>query len=337
MSAKKKNPRACLIVNARSDDSAFNLEEALLVLMTQGWKVDVREKQEKGDAAKFAKVAAREGYDPIVSCGGDGTLNEIVDALADTDVAVGTIPGGTENVWSKQIGISQRTRVAATQMVSGYRVQVDVGRVRIDGKHGRHFLMMGGLGADGAVMQRVSRSLKNRLGPLAVGVAAVEALPSIKRTRVAVEMDGVRWDGEISEMIVGNTRAYGGFTQVTTEAFVDDGLLDICLFTTDGVLPAARQMASLLVRQHPSEASSEMYRAAQVTVRAPHRMALQVDGSDVMQDEDDGRVEYTFDVIPRGFTVIVPRTYDGEIFEHGVDPEGQAARSSGNKKKHKKG
>jgi YegS/Rv2252/BmrU family lipid kinase len=333
MSGKNKAPRACLIVNARSGDSTFNLDDALLVLLTQGWKVDVREKREKGDAAKLARAAAEDGYDPIVSCGGDGTLNEIVDALAGSDVAVGTIPGGTENVWSKQVGISQRTRVATTQLVSGYRVRVDVGRVTINDKHRHHFLMMAGLGADGAVMQRVSRSLKNRLGPLAVGVAAVEALPALGRMRVQIEMDGVRWDGEIAEMIVGNTRDYGGFTRVTSDALIDDGLLDICLFTTDGILPAARQMASLLVRQHPSDASSEMYRAAKIELRTPQPLALQLDGSDVTQGEKDGEAVYQLDVLPRGLTVIVPRTYDGELFEHGVGLDGAGRASKGKKRR----
>src|SRR5947209_19134846 len=141
MSAKKKVARACLITNARSEDTTFDLDEALPVLLAQGWEVDVREKHDKGEAAKLAKDAADDGYDLIVNCGGDGTLNEIVDALAGKNVAVGTIPGGTENVWSKQIGISQRSRVAATQLVGGRRVRMDIGRVEVGGKHGQHFLM----------------------------------------------------------------------------------------------------------------------------------------------------------------------------------------------------
>ena len=336
MSAKKGPVRARLIVNARSENGAFDLDEALPVLQSQGWEVDVREKHEKGDAAKLARAAADEGYDIVVNCGGDGTLNEIVDALAGSDVAVGTIPGGTANVWAKQVGISSRSRVAATQLAAGRRVRMDVGRVEIGGRHRHHFLMMAGVGADGAVMQRVSRSVKNRIGALAVGVAAIEALPSLGTIRVTVEMDGVRWDGEISEMIVGNTRDYGGFTRITNDAFVDDGLLDVCLFTTDGVFSAARQMASLLIHQQPSEATSEMYRAASITLRAPSPLALQVDGSDLEQDEK-GEVDYVFTAVPKAITALLPRTYDGAMFEHGMEPDATPASKAGKKKKGKKG
>jgi diacylglycerol kinase (ATP) len=333
MGKKNKRIRACLIVNARSNDDTFDLDEALPVLTAQGWEVDVREKHAKGDAADIARGAAKDGCDPVVNCGGDGTLNEIVDALAGSDVAVGTIPGGTANVWSKQVGIAQRSRVAATQLVASERVRVDLGKVEIGGKHGRHFLMMAGLGADGSVMQRSSRGLKNRIGPLAVGVGAVEALPTLKTTQVHVEMDGVVWDGAVSEIIVGNTRDYGGFTEIARDAYIDDGMLDLCIFTTDGLVSAVRQLTSMVIHKQPSEASSEYYRAATTTVRATSPLPLQLDGSDVDVDED-GPLTYTFSTVPLGLTVLVPKTYDGAIFAHGIVPVHRGEKRA---KKGKKG
>jgi len=272
-----------------------------------------------------------------VNCGGAGTLNEIVGALAGTDVAVGAIPGGTVNVWPKEVGISERGRVAATQLVASERTRVDVGLLEIDGKHEGHFLMMAGLGADGGIMDRVSRPLKTRLGPLAVGVAAAEALPSLRTTSVSAELDGVRWIGDVTEIIVGNTRRYGGFTRVTPEAYIDDGLLDVCLFTTSGVFGAARQMTSMLLRQQPSEASTELYRAARVIVHAPAPLPLQLDGSAIHQKVNEGEITYTFSTVPRGLTVLVPRTYDGELFEHGINLNGAAPKNGKtNKKKRSK-
>lgn len=334
MSGKKhKGPvRACLIISPRSGGGTFRLDEALPVLLAQGWDVAVREKRKKGDATRLAHEAAKDGYDPIVNCGGDGTLNEIVEALTGTDVAVGTIPGGTENVWSKEVGISPRSRVAATQLVASERVRVDVGRVEIDGKHAHHFLMMAGIGADGAVMGRVSRSLKDRLGPLAVGVAAAEAAPSLKAVSIRADLDGVRWEGKVTEVIVGNTRRYGGFTRVTPEAFMDDGLLDVCLFTADGIVEAGRQMASLLFRQQPSTATAELYRASAIVVRALSPLPLQLDGSAIEENGADSEVEYRFSVVPHGLTVLVPRTYDGELFEHGLPPNGHGKGKKGKKK-----
>jgi diacylglycerol kinase family enzyme len=240
-------------------------------------------------------------------------------------------------VWSRQVGIDQRSRVAAMQLVAGRRARVDVGRVRVDGKHGHYFLMMAGVGADGAVMSRVTRSAKNRLGALAVGVAAVEALPALKTVDVVVEMDGIRWDGRISEMIAGNIRDYGGFTRITDGAFVDDGLLDVVLFTADGIVPAMKQLASLLVRKHPDDSSSETYRGRRVAVRSEHSLPLQVDGSDVpVPDKSGGPISYEFDVVPASLTVVLPNTYDGAIFRAGPDAFGPPIEGKKGKKKRKK-
>jgi YegS/Rv2252/BmrU family lipid kinase len=328
--------RACLIVSPRSGHGRFDVSQALPVLQAHCWEVAVREKHAKGEAEELAREAAADGYDPIVNCGGDGTLNEIVEALAGMDVAVGTIPGGTANVWSKQVTIAQRTRVAATQLVASRRVRVDVGRVEINGHHKHHFLMMAGLGADAVVMAGVSRSLKNRLGPLAVGVAAARAIPSLRSAPVQVEMDGVQWEGRVTQVILGNTRLYGGFTQITPEAYADDGLLDACIFTTGGIVGTAQQMTSMVLRQQPHAASAELYRAARVVVDTPSVLPLQIDGSVVHQKGIDESVRYVFSVMPHGLTVLVPRTYDGAILERGM-PDGHRAPKNRQGKGNKKG
>ena len=97
----------------------------------------------------------------------------------------------------------------------------------------------------------------------------------------------------------------------------------------------ARQMASLLLRQQPSEQSSETYRAAAVTIHAPAPLALQVDGSDLTQNGENGATDYSFSVIPGGLMVLLPRTYDGEMFAHGMEPY-SAVKTKGKKKKGKK-
>lgn len=208
------------------------------------------------------------------------------------------------------------------QLVVSDRARVDVGRVEINGKKQVHFLMMAGLGADGAVMGHVSRSLKNRLGRLAVGVAAVEALPAVRAFPIQVDLDGIRWEGRVTQLVAGNTRLYGGFTQITPQAYADDGLLDLCLFTTGGVAGTVQQMASIVLRRHPSPASTEQYRAVRIVVQAPEPLPLQVDGSAIRQRRKRRETHYEFSVLPGALTVLVPRTYGGGIFKHGIAPQG---------------
>lgn len=313
----KRHVRACLITNPRSGHGGVNLTEALRVLDAQGWDFVVQQKLHGGHATQLAREAAQEGYDVVVDCGGDGTLSEIVDGVVGTGIAVGTLPGGTVNLWSKELGISRNLRIAAMQLVNGERRRVDVGKLEINGRYSQHFLLMAGLGFDGAVMARLSKPLKNRIGPLAVGVAAIEALPTFHTTPVQVEIDSIHWEGDVAQILVGNTRRYAGFTRITPGAYVDDGLLDLCLITKGSPISTVRQIGSLLLRQRPSDASAEYYRAASVTIRAPHPMPLQVDGGAVSlkkEEETDKGVTIAFTSITQGISVLMPRTYDGELF-----------------------
>lgn len=309
--------RACLITNPRSGRGGIDLSEVVTILRGHGWDVTVRQKLHGGAATDLARHAVREGYNVIVDCGGDGTLSEIVDGVVGTDVAVGTLPGGTANLWAHEAGISSRLRVAAMQLVGSERRRVDVGHVTINGEHEQRFLLVAGLGFDGAVMRHVSKPLKNRIGPLAVGLAAVTTLPSFRAVPVTMELDNVHWQGQIAQIVLGNSRRYGAFTKVTPDAYMDDGLLDVCIFTASGPISLSRQLTSLALRQRPSEASAETYRAASVTIRSPVVLPLELDGGVVKLDKEeptpDG-VIYRFSLIAQGVTLLVPRTYDGELF-----------------------
>ena len=310
--------RACLIINPKSGRGGVDLSEALTVLQAHGWEVAVRRKLHGGHATELAREAVRAGYNVVVDCGGDGTLNEIVEGVAGTDAAIGTLPGGTANLWAHETGISRNLGVAALQLVSAERRRVDVGQVTVNGKHKQHFVLMAGLGIDGAILTHLSKTLKNRIGKLAYAPAFVRALPALHAVPVRVEMDGLHWQGQVTQVIAGNTRRYASFTRITPDAYADDGLLDICLISARGPISAARQLTTLALRQRPSPASAQTYRAANITLTAPVVLPLQVDGGSVQLDEQDDLtaegVVYCFALLAQSASVLIPRTYDGALF-----------------------
>jgi YegS/Rv2252/BmrU family lipid kinase len=317
--------KACLITNPRSGRGDMDLSDVLPVLAEQGWHVTVRQKTRGGQATELAKQAAAEGCDVVVACGGDGTVSEIADGLVGTTVAVGVLPGGTVNLWARELGISMKPKQAAVQLVGAVRRRMDVGHVTINGRRGTHFVLMAGLGFDGAVISRVSKPLKNRIGALAVGLATLEAIPKFKPVAARVELDDTRWEGRAAQIVVGNTRKYGGFTSLTPNAYVDDGLLDVCLIAAGGALQAGRQLASLAFRGRPSPVSAASYRTVTMTVRTAEPLPLQLDGGAVRlkkkdQPMADGMV-YAFSVVAQGLTVLVPRAYDGALFSRDAEQD----------------
>jgi YegS/Rv2252/BmrU family lipid kinase len=287
-------------------------------LQAHGWDVSVRHKMHGGQATELAREAVRNGYDVVVNCGGDGTFSEIIDGVMGSEVAVGSLPGGTANLWAHEVGISSRLRVAALQLASAERRRVDVGHVTVNERHGQYFMLMAGLGFDGATIARVNKPLKNMIGPAAIGLAAVQALPKFRAVPVRVSLNDAEWEGRVSQIVVGNTRRYGSFTRMTPDAFIDDGQLDICLITAADALSAGLQFGSLLLRQRPSMHSAEYYRASSVVVRAATPLPLEIDGGSVslkkIQMTEEGIV-YAFTLVAQGITVLLPRTYDYQLFQ----------------------
>lgn len=310
--------RACLITNPRSGRGGIDLTEPLQVLQAHGWDVSVRHKMHGGQATVLAREAVRNGYDVVVNCGGDGTFSEIIDGVMGSEVAVGSLPGGTANLWAHEVGISSRLRVAALQLASAERRRVDVGHVTVNERHGQYFMLMAGLGFDGATIARVNKPLKNLIGPAAIGLAAVQALPKFRAVPVRVTLNDAEWEGRVSQIVIGNTRRYGSFTRMTPDAFIDDGQLDICLITATDALSAGLQFGSLLLRQRPSMHSAEYYRASSVVVRAATPLPLEIDGGSVslkkIQMTEEGIV-YAFTLVAQGITVLLPRTYDYQLFQ----------------------
>ena len=309
--------RVCLITNPRGGQGRLDIGPALAVLRAHGWQPDVREKEYGGHATELAWLAARAGYDVVVGCAGDGTLNEIANGLAGTAVPLGVLPAGTVNLWSRELGVSPRLERAAAQLVEAQRRRIDLGQLIVAGTHTRYFLLMAGLGVDGAVMGRVSKPLKRRIGRAAVGLAIAQSLPALRSVRITAELDGHRWRGRVSELIVGNTRLYGGFTSVTPDAYVDDGLLDTVLITAADPLAAGRQLASLLIRRHPDSSSARTYRVAALSVRSARPLPVQIDGGvlDLKELRPGGEgILYEFSTLAQGLTVLVPADYHGKLF-----------------------
>lgn len=324
--------RARVIVNANAGKGRYDLDAAIAVLTAHGWDVTVREKRKGGEAATLAREAADEGCDVVVACGGDGTIGEVIDGIVGSDVAVGVLPAGTANLWATEIGMQQRPDRAAAQLAVAQRRRVDVGHVDVDGKIGRHFLLMAGLGIDAAVLERLNKRLKGKVGLLSYLPAIGRAMPGSKVFRARVGFDGTEWNGEVVQIVVSNTRRYAKVTTIAPEAVVDDGRLDVVLLTPTGPISAAGQLASLLLRQRPKASTAVSFQASHVTVAVDGIVPLQTDGGRVKQKKVDpaGGVTYAFVVLPHAVTVLVPTDYAGPLFQHQDEfPAGAGAPTAG--------
>lgn len=361
--------KACLIINPHGGQNFDKLSHVLAIFAAAGWKTDIRLKEFGGQAIKLARRAAKKGYDLVIAFGGDGTLSQVVNGVMSVDgkqSIVGVLPGGTANQWASELGIPTDPVKAALTLVSSRERAIDIGHVEIkqlarmqasgDGQEAaqsqeaepvkgnissctkQHFLLTVGLGIDARVIGHVSKPLKYRMGRLAFGVAALKELPGDSTFPIKVQVhtrsgkgEAAVWEGRALQVIVGNTRRYADVVELTPNAYIDDGTLDMCVITSGTPLSTVQQLLSLLVLRKPDNMSTEYFHGAHLTVTIPASVAIQVDGSAVktrdyldkahrkaIQEEDNPEevmVSYRFDALPHSLRVAVPTDYHGPLFE----------------------
>ena len=128
-----------------------------------------------GDGTVIASKLVGSRIDVIVVCGGDGTINEVLQAIAGTGTRLACLPAGTANVLARELRLSSNPDDVAGLIASGSARQVSVGLAEKDGWK-RYFLLMAGIGLDARMINRVRPEIKRTFGVGAYLLAAAELL-----------------------------------------------------------------------------------------------------------------------------------------------------------------
>jgi YegS/Rv2252/BmrU family lipid kinase len=249
------------------------LDEADRWLRAQGWRAEWRETEGPGQATALAAGAAERGLPLVFVCGGDGTLNEAANGLAGSDTALAPIRAGTVNIWAKEMGVPRRPVEAVKAAIEGERRHIDLGRA-----DGRYFLLMAGYGLDGAIARRVHLGLKSRLGAVTYAMAAIRESLRYRSSAVTLRFDGEEHTAQVLMLVAGNSRNYAGLVEVTREARVDDGLLDVCVFEGKGTVDIILHALRTLLRRHVQSKKVLYRKARRLELFWEEPLPVQLDG-----------------------------------------------------------
>lgn len=295
--------RACIVFNryARNAPPVDRLRAAIAGA-GPGWQVDILDTGAPGHGIDLAREAAASGARAVFACGGDGTVNEVVNGLAGTDCALGVLRGGMGNVFAKEVGISRRPERALISQLDGDRRRFDLGLV-----NDRRFLLMAGVGIDAEVVRAVPESWKRKLGSTSYALWAVKLLLRYRPTLTELTIDGESRQANLFWLLLGNTRSYGGIADITAEALVDDGCLDAYLFAGRGYAWVALTALKLALRRHSNARGVSYHRLHRLTIETPG-LAIQADGEYI------GQTPATFSVEPQSLDVLLPKGRAQELF-----------------------
>jgi diacylglycerol kinase (ATP) len=290
--------KTCIIANpnAGSADDSGGLAGSLLRLK----HFTFRTTEAPEDAARFAAEAVREGYERIIAAGGDGTLNGVVNGMAENFAAarLGLIPLGTGNDFGRSIGLAPDPARAVDVLLAGRLREIDVVRVHNGGTS--HFINVSGAGFTAEVGENLSGAAKSWWGGIAYVWAAARTLPSLREYQATLVLDD-REKLEVSayNILIANARYVGGGIPIAPQARLDDGQVDITIVPA---MPATALLAvipKILNWTHLDSPELIFRRAAKVHVCCYPDIPFNVDGEMV------GSGPVTFETLPRVLRMIV--------------------------------
>jgi YegS/Rv2252/BmrU family lipid kinase len=309
--------RAALIYNPVSGQYSARrgavINEVLKVLREGGVEAEAFETPGPGGAVALAERAVREGFDTIVACGGDGTVHEVVQSLAGTDIALGVFPFGTANALASDLGLIGSPAKVARALLGAEPTRVSIGRIHFtekDGKPGsRYFVVAAGIGADALLMSRLDARLKRRLGYVlylieAFRIWATSSFPLFEAV-LPVNGNGSARSVNVSQLLAVRVRSFGGvLRKLVPGASLRNGSLSLLAFKTQSRLNYLRFLLAVIAGRQTFTRSVELLDTLSIECRAHEgsreSLFVEADG------EVLGSLPVRLEVVPHALTLLIP-------------------------------
>ena len=272
----------------------------------------------QGDGTAIAERAAKSGRRFIIACGGDGTINEVVNGIMNSgeDVELGIFPSGTGGDFRRSLDIPDGDRNAAAALRDGVTKRIDVGHVTFHDHEGqeisRYFVNVSSAGLAAEVIKRVKSAkvfdwlpIDKLRGKANFAASTLQEIVNLEGTTLRVRFD----DGDEHQLrtiafCVANARYFGGGMMIAPDARLNDGLLDVVnisdLTTARIVLKAPALYRGTLASL--DEVKMTTARRIEVSPADPsEEILIETDG------ELPGRLPAVYEIIPDALRVRVPR------------------------------
>ncbi len=285
--------------------------EVSAVLRSEGIQAKLAPTTGKGTATELARAAVGRDDDLVLVCGGDGTINEVLNGITPANVALGILPGGTANIIAKELGLPSNPVRAAQQLPAWLPRRIALGLASwspasptgapVSEATRRYFLSVAGVGFDAHIIVKLSSSFK-----MSWGVAAYvwEAWRQTFRYPFPAFTCGVG-DGQFRATfaVVQRVKRYAGWLHLAPSADFFDARFSLCLFESSRRARYFLYAAAVLARQHLRLGDVKLVDARKIVCSAVEPgmpIYLELDG------EFAGQLPATFEIVPDVLTLLVP-------------------------------
>lgn len=289
--------RVHIIYNPQAGKN-HRLDELALALLERKLAVSIYATERKGDAqAEAFRQCEAQSVDILISFGGDGTLNEIVNGVMNSPkrIAVAVFSAGTVNDFANFLEIPKEPDEFADMIVSEQAYPIDVGKINQN-----YFINVFSCGVVSTVAHKTDRQLKAVLGSAAYYLEGMREIATQGLTGRRIYLKGERYlyNGDYFLCLISNSSSIGGFSQMAPKASVNDGRLNCLLIKKAPIAEIIDIVTKLLQGKHITNDYVVYFETKRVLVETEDE--LDVDG----EHFPSGPVD--IEVIPGGFDIIYP-------------------------------
>jgi diacylglycerol kinase (ATP) len=275
------------------------------MLNDHGWRVEVAESVNGRHTTQLARMAAQENFRAVFAIGGDGTAGQAASGLLGSNTALGVLPAGTTNVWAREMGINafvwshiralrQNTRL----LLEAPPCAVDVGLC-----NGQPFLMWAGIGLDAMTVKKLDprERFEKYLNIPEYFATTIWNATIWHGMNLQVTADEKMVEGHYLLAVASNIRHYGGLLQISPTAYLDDGAMDLWLFSGSTLADAFQHFFDMQSGRHLSSESARCIPFRKVSIESETSFPIQIDGETLL-----GAQQVVLEVLQQKLHILMP-------------------------------
>ncbi len=250
-----------------------------------------------GHAIELAREGVEQGFDMVVACGGDGSVNEISSQLIGTDVVLGVLPAGSGNGFAGHLGLGRDLAKAIRHLNDGVAITIDTCTL-----NSQPFVNLAGVGFAGAVAKHLHDSPVR--GFWAYFKYTLEETLRYQSQAFDIQVDGRKMERRCFLAEVANAPIYGYGFSIVPQANFTDGKLEVLLIKDAPKWRYVIESWRFLNRSFHKSTLAECYTCKEVVIASANPIGAHLDGEGFLLEG-----EARFSIRPASLKVLVPRVY----------------------------
>jgi diacylglycerol kinase (ATP) len=275
-------------------------------LSDYGWRVEVAESLDGRHTTQLARLAAGENFRAVFVIGGDGTVGQAASGLIGSKTALGVLPAGSANVWALELGMKAFTYPRWQLLRENARLLAEVEPCAIDVGlcNDQPFMLWAGIGLDALTVKKLEprKRFEKYLNVPEFFATTVWNATLWHGMNLRVSADDKHVEGHYLLAVASNIRHYlGGLAEISPETYLDDGLMDLWLFSGSTLADAFRHFFDMRSGRHLTSDQARRIPFSKASIDSSTPFSLQMDGEPML-----GTQQASLEVLHGSLQVLIP-------------------------------